>query len=80
MRAIPGGGTLRIQANARFRLHWTCDEWQHAHDTDSTAIETGHEYADLRVSPEQRAPVRFSFFWTTVGRWEGRDFLVAINR
>ncbi len=40
---------------------------------------TGHEYVDIRVAPGQKAPVRFTFFWTTVGHWEGRDFQVGID-
>lgn len=56
-----------------------CEEWTQAHDTDSTPIETGHEYVDIRVQPGQMAPVRFTFFWTSAGRWEGRDFQVGID-
>jgi glucoamylase len=78
-RSLPAGGTLRIQAVSPFRLHWTCDEWNQAHDTDSKSIETGHEYVDIRVAPEQHAPVRFTFFWTNAGHWEGRDFQVCIS-
>ena len=79
VRSLPAGGCLRIQAASPFRLHWTPDEWKQAHDTDSASVGTGHEYADIRVSPGQRAPVRFTFFWTIVGHWEGRDFQVAID-
>ena len=79
VRSVPAGGTLRIQAASSFRLHWTCDEWQHAQDTDSTSILTGHQYVDIRVPPAQKAPVRFTFFWRAVGRWEGRDFEVGIG-
>jgi hypothetical protein len=32
---------------------------------------------DIQVPPAQRAPVRFTFFWTVAGRWEGRDFQVG---
>ena len=79
VRSIPAGRTLRIQAASSFRLHWTCDEWTQAHDTDSTSVGTGHEYVDIRVALGQKAPVRFTFFWTPVGRWEGRDFQVGIS-
>jgi glucoamylase len=80
VRSIPAGGTLRIQAASSFRLHWTCDEWTQVHDTDSTSVGTGHEYVDIRVAPGQKAPVRFTFFWASAGRWEGRDFQVRIER
>ena len=76
-RSVPAGGTLRIQVASSFRLRWTVDEWQHGHDTDSTSIQTGHHYVDIQVAPAQRAPVRFTFYWKVVGRWEGRDFQVG---
>lgn len=79
VRSLAAGGTLRIQASAPFRLHWTCDEWKQTHDTDSKSIATGHEYVDIRVLPQQ-APIRFTFFWTAVGRWEGQDFQVDIGK
>ena len=79
VRSLPAGGTLRIQAASPFRLHWTCDEWKQAHDTDSTPIGTGHEYVDIRVPAAQKAPVRFTFFWTTAEHWEGRDFQVGVE-
>jgi hypothetical protein len=63
-----------------FRLYWTGDEWQHAHDTNSTSLQTGHHYVDIRVPSGQEAPVRFTFFWTAVGRWEARDFQVRTMR
>jgi len=28
--SLPAGGTLRIQTDSPFRLHWTCDEWKNA--------------------------------------------------
>ena len=76
--SMPAGGTLRIQTAAPFQLHWTRNEWQQADDTRSTP--TGlenHQFVDIHVSPEQRAPIRFTFHWTTTGHWEGRDFQVG---
>lgn len=77
--SVPAGRPLRIQAASAFRLRWTCDEWKQTHDTDSTAIGTGHEYVDIPVAREQRAPVRFTFFWPNAAHWEGRDFQVGID-
>jgi glucoamylase len=79
VRSVRRGEILRIQAAASFRLHWSCDEWKQSHDTDSASVGTGHEYVDIRVPPGQRAPIRFTFFWTSAGRWEGRDFHVGID-
>jgi glucoamylase len=78
VRSLPAGGILRIQAATKFRLHWTCDEWGHGQDTASTPLETGHEFVDLRVPPEQTSPIRFTFYWTVAGHWEGRNFQVEV--
>jgi glucoamylase len=79
VRLVRSGGILRIQAASSFRLHWTCDEWTQAYDTTSTPIGTGHEFVDIRVPARQKAPIRFTFYWPSVGRWEGRDFQVSID-
>ena len=77
-RCLPGEpcGSRRLP---RSDCTGPCDEWKQAHDTDSTSIGTGHEYVDIRVPAGQKAPVRFTFFWTTAGHWEGRDFQVDID-
>ena len=79
VRSVPAGGILRIQTAAPFRLHWTRDEWQTRTDTDSTPIETGHFFADIRVPGQQRGPVWFTFYWTATGDWDGRDFQVGVT-
>ena len=81
VRSLPAGGVLRIQAASPFRLHWTCNEWKQTQDTNSVSVGqgAGHEYVDIRVLPGQLAPIRFTFLWTEVGRWEGRDFQVGIE-
>ena len=79
VRCLPAGGTLRVQASAPFRLHWTCNDWERANDTGSTPTGTGAEFVDVPVPPEQRASARFTFFWTKTGNWEGRDFKVCVS-
>ena len=78
VRQIPAGRTLRIQEATPFRLHWSRDEWAHTEDCQSLSIATGHHYVDIQVPKDQRAPIRFTFFWATAGRWEGKDFAVAV--
>jgi glucoamylase len=79
VRTLPAGGILRVQAASPFRLHWTSGDWNQAQDAPSAPIGTGHEYADIHVAPRQRAPIRFTFFWTSAGHWEGRDFQVSMD-
>ena len=79
VRCLPAGGTLRVQASAPFRLHWTCNDWEQANDTGSTPTGAGAEFVDVPVPPEQRAPARFTFFWTKTRNWERRDFKVCVS-
>jgi glucoamylase len=74
VRSIRPGAILRIQARASFRLHWTAGEWAAAADSASTPTAVGLEFVDIPIAPEQKAPIRFTFFWPSVERWEGRDF------
>ncbi len=77
VRTVPRGFTLRIQVPARFRLHWSRDEWQTAEDTPSSPTALGIEFVDIPVS-NQAAPIRFTFYWTAANRWEGKDYVVAV--
>jgi len=38
----------------------------------------GIEYLDIAILPEPGGRIRFTFFWTDAGRWEGKDFEVAV--
>jgi glucoamylase len=79
VRTVQSGMTLRIQVPSSFRLRWTMDEWQSVNDTASTATALGVHYVDIPVTASQRAPVRFTFFWSSTGNWEGRDFQIGID-
>ena len=78
VRSVKRGYVLRIQVPASFRLHWSDDEWQTVKDTPSSATTLGVEFVDIPISAAQRAPIRFTFFWTASNSWEGRDFLVSV--
>jgi len=79
VKTIGAGDTLRVQAPRAFRLHWSEDEWQTAHDTDATSTGLGIAFVDIPTGRAQLAPIRFTFFWTDERRWEGRDYEVRIQ-
>jgi glucoamylase len=76
---LEGGGVLRIQAPASFRLHWTKDEWKTFEDSDSNSSGLGIDYVDIPVIEGQYVPIRFTFFWPGSARWEGRDYEVGVR-
>ncbi len=77
--AVKIGYTLRIQAPTAFRLHRSRDDWQTVEDEDSHPTDLGIEFVDIPVPLTQRAPIRFTLFWKTSGRWEGRDYEVGVH-
>jgi glucoamylase len=78
VRRVQRGYVLRVQVPAAFRLHWSDDEWQTVKDTPSSRTTLGVEFVDIPVPAAQRAPIRFTFFWTERAGWEGRDFTVSV--
>jgi glucoamylase len=79
VRAMVAGELLRIQAQASFRLRWTSNDWESFQDSISINTDLGTHFVDIRVSHQQRAPVRFTFLWTEAQRWEGRDYEVGVR-
>ena len=79
VRRIRKGYTLRIQVDTPFRLYWTSDEWHTVKDTPCAGTALGIDFVDVSIPAEQRAPIRFTFFWTTNSSWEGRDQMVEVE-
>jgi len=79
VRTIRCGATLRIQAPAPFRLHWSPDEWQTVADTESTDSGLMLDYVDIPIAMTQRAPIRFTFFWKHESRWAREDNEVLVE-
>lgn len=78
-RSMPAGSTLRVQAPKPFKLHWSDDEWRQVRDTQATATALGIYYVDIPTTAAQRAPIRFTLFWSGEDRWEGHDYAVTID-
>jgi glucoamylase len=78
VRRVKSGHVLRIQGQAPFRLHWSGDEWQTVKDSPSSPTSLGVAFVDVPILAAQRAPIRFTFFWTNTSTWEGRDYLVSV--
>jgi glucoamylase len=79
VQAVSAGCVLRVQAPDPFALHWSNDEWQNPIDFPAQTTAVGIHFVDIAIASEQRAPLRFTFRWTTDGRWEGRDYAVAVR-
>jgi glucoamylase len=73
------GHILRIQADRKFKLHWSVDNWQTTNDTVSNGTALAIDYFDLEVGFHQKEPVRFTFFWMDSNTWDGKDYQVTIS-
>jgi len=80
VRFMTTSETLRIQGEAAFTLHWSADEWKTTTDTRSTTNSLQIDYVDLtEVAIAAGTTLRFTFLWTSDGRWEGKDYSVLVN-
>jgi glucoamylase len=80
IRAARADVRLRIETNDAARLHWTSNEWVSVHDDELRDEGLGiyaHEFAPGTFVAGD--VLKFTFYWTGAGKWEGRDFNIAIE-
>jgi glucoamylase len=80
LRAARSDMTLRIETIAPARLHWTVNQWIKVSDTELFDDGLGiysHEFAAGELHGGE--VLEFTFYWTADGRWEDRDFTIAIQ-
>ena len=77
---VKTGYILRVQATALFELQWTRDEWRTVQNTQATPTALGIGFVDIPIPESQEVPIRFTFYWHVSGKWEERDYEVAIER
>jgi glucoamylase len=75
---VSGGTRLRIQADARFVLHWSDDDWRHTTDAQSAPTSLAIHFVDLQPD-EQKGPIQFTFLWLDDNQWEGRNYTVKVG-
>ncbi len=79
IRSLTKGKNLRIEVFASATLHWSTDNWQTTHDTETRDTKLGVYVVDLPA--EQLPPggsLVFTFRWTDSKRWEGRNFDISL--
>ena len=76
----PRGKDLRISLLAPALVHWSTDNWQTTHDSETRATGVGIHIADLPAKVLNAGEtVVFTFFWVQEQRWEGMDYSVTIQ-
>jgi glucoamylase len=80
VRFMRTGEILRVQADTAFTLHWSADNWQSVHDTQSIRNVLQIDYVNLTdVVTTPGACIRFTFLWTNGNRWEGQNYEVTVR-
>jgi glucoamylase len=79
-RSVPRGRTLRIVLLSPALVHWTVDNWNSAHDTETRDTGLGTHILDLpTASLPAGGEAVFTFYWPSEKRWEGTDFRVRVE-
>jgi hypothetical protein len=78
-RIMHPGETLRVFAADPFRLRCSRDNWTTSGDCESTPTGLNIYYVDVQTPHDQRAPIRFTFYWLTHRKWHGSDYAVAVE-
>jgi glucoamylase len=78
--SFPCGRRLRLLVIEPALVHWTFDNWQTTHDTDTQDCGFKLHYLDLPTADLPTGQqVIFTFYWKTSERWEGRNFTVTVE-
>jgi len=79
-REVPAGKHLRIEVLHPAVVHWSADGWRTVCDTPTRDTGLGLHITDLSAA-ELPAGTRldFTLYWPLAGRWEGRDFSIAVS-
>jgi glucoamylase len=78
--SFPCGRRLRLLVIEPALVHWTFDNWQTTHDTDTQDCGFKLHYLDLPTADLPTGQqVILTFYWKTSERWEGRNFTVTVE-
>ncbi len=72
------GMRLRIVDTARFKVHYSLDNWQTQADMDSHPVGYAGSFADISTAPGWTGTIVFTFYWPGQERWLGRNFEVTV--
>lgn len=80
IRSLPAGKFLRIETLAPAVIHWSDDDWNTVHDAGTRDTGLAIHVADLATDAlPEGTTVKFTIYWSDVGRWEGNDFVVSVD-
>jgi glucoamylase len=79
-RSLPRNKKLRIVLLVPALVHWSIDNWQSSHDTNTRDTGLGIHVLDLpTASLASGSTVVFTFYWLDEKRWQGEDYRVNVE-
>ena len=79
-RSVPRNKKLRIVLLTPALVHWSIDDWNTPHDTNTRDTGLGIYTLDLpTASLPVGSRVVFTFYWPQENRWEGMDYSVVVE-
>ena len=79
-RTMPLGKKLRILLLEPATVYWSFDNWQTKEERDSEESGWNLQHVDLPTETlNSGRQITFTFYWKNDGRWEGRDYQVAVE-
>jgi glucoamylase len=80
VRSMPPGKVLRIETLSAGIVHGSLDDWVTSLDVETGDTGMGVFFVDLPTEKMREGEsVKFTFFWSQAGNWEGRDFEVTVK-
>jgi len=80
IRTMAPGRTLRVEAQARFVLQWTCGNNRPRQECEGIDTTIGVWFADLAAELlPAGSEVQFTFYWPDADRWEGTSYSVSVG-
>jgi glucoamylase len=81
IRHMPSGQSLRLLVAADATVVWSADDWASTNNAVATHISALNVwFADLPTEESRGCSViEFTFYWKEAGRWEGKNYSVAVR-
>jgi glucoamylase len=80
VRSIPIHKILRVETLAASIVRWSADDWKTVREGQTQDTGLGIQFVDLPTEQlEEQTDIKFTFYWSDAGRWEGRNFAVRIS-
>ncbi len=76
---LPAGHELRILLSEPAQVHWGTNGWRNPRDMPTEDLGLAHLARVPTSALAAGETVNFTFYWPTLGAWEGEDFQIVVS-